>query len=409
MVSLKFMVYFDMIQTVAFAAVLLFIGMFLCKRISFLNRYNIPAPVVGGLLFAFANWGFQSLDVGLRFDTTLQSPLMIAFFTTIGLGANIRMLKEGGFQLITFLIAASALLVLQNLVAWGLSIATGLDPLLGLLAGSITMSGGHGTGATFAKYFTDQFFLAGAMELAMAAATFGLVAGSLIGGPVARRLIIKKSLRAAMENPKEEAVFAELDEKLEREGFEPVGEGDVLRTIFQITLAMSIGAVAYAELSRRGIMVPTYLFSLFVGIVVRNVGEFTGWYRVNVRLIEQMGAVSLSIFLAMALMSLKLWQLVELAVPMLVILAGQVVLMVLFAYFITFNFNGRDYEAAVLAGGHCGFGLGATPNAIANMQAISIKHGPAPRAFFLVSIVGAFFIDVMNAFVIQAFVSIMPH
>lgn len=403
------MIYFDMIQTVAFAVILLFIGMFLCKRISFLNKYNIPAPVVGGLLFAFANWGLQSLDVGLRFDSTLQSPLMIAFFTTIGLGASIKMLKEGGLQLITFLIAASVLLVLQNLVAWGLSIVTGLNPLLGLLAGSITMSGGHGTGATFAKYFTDQFFLAGAMELAMSAATFGLVAGSLIGGPVARRLIIGKNLSAAAEKAEEEAAFAALDDKLEEVGHEPVGEGDVLRTIFQITLAMSIGAVFYAELGRRGIMVPTYLFALFVGIVIRNIGEFTGWYRVNVRLIENMGAVSLSIFLSMALMSLKLWQLVDLAVPMFAILAGEVTLMILFAYFITFNFNGRDYEAAVLAGGHCGFGLGATPNAIANMQAISGKHGPAPRAFFLVSIVGAFFIDVVNAFIIQAFVTIIPH
>lgn len=398
--------YFDMIQTVAFAAVLLFIGSYLCRKISFLNKYNIPAPVVGGLIFAFVNWGLQSVDINLRFDTTLQSPFMIAFFTTIGMAASIRLLKEGGKQLITFLIAASILLVLQNLVAWGLSIATGLNPMLGLLAGSITMSGGHGTGATFAKSFMEQYHLGGAMELAMAAATFGLVSGSLIGGPVARRLIVKKNL---LEGRKQIEPYENLEEGLVEQQHDPVHEGDILRTIFQITFAMSIGAILYAYFYKKGITVPTYLFSLFVGIVVRNLAEYTGWYKVNARLVDNMGSVSLSLFLAMALMSLKLWQLVDLAIPMLVILTGEVLLMILFAYYITFNFNGRDYEAAVLAGGHCGFGLGATPNAIANMQAITDKYGPAPRALFLVSIVGAFFIDIVNAVVIQTFVSFMQH
>ncbi|MDL2263516.1 sodium/glutamate symporter [Synergistaceae bacterium OttesenSCG-928-I11] len=401
---MDFMLYFDMVQTVAFAAVLLFLGSYLVRRISFLNKYNIPAPVVGGLIFAFVNWGLQSVEIGLRFDTTFQDPFMIAFFTTIGMGASIKMLKEGGSKLVTFLLIASVLLVLQNFVAWGLSIVTGLDPLIGLLAGSITMSGGHGTGATFANYFTEQFHTVGAMEVAMAAATFGLVSGSLIGGPVARRLILKKNLKSSGATADD---MKPLEEDIATIEHAPIGRDDVLAAILQLTVCMGIGAVLYAFFARRGITVPTYLFSLFVGIVVRNVADATGIYKVNMRLIDTIGSVALSLFLAMALMSLKLWQLVELAVPMLVILSGEVVLMILYATFITFTFNGRDYDAAVLAGGHCGFGLGATPNAIANMQAITNKYGPAPRAFFLVSIVGAFFIDIVNAFVIQGFVAFM--
>lgn len=402
------LIYFDMIQTVTFAATLLLIGGYLCKKISVLNQYNIPAPVVGGLIFAFVNWGMQSYGIGIRFDKTLQDPFMIAFFTTIGLSASLKMLRDGGKQLVTFLAAASILLVLQNFVAWGLSIATGLDPRLGLLAGSITMSGGHGTGATFAKYFEEQFHLPGAMELAMAAATFGLISGSLVGGPVARRLIQSKNLA-----PVDKKAVHHAGDKLEADmlakELEPVNDGDILRTIFQLTLAMSIGSVFYVFFVNNGIKVPTYLFSLFAGIVVRNLAEFSGLYQVNARLVDHLGAVSLSIFLAMALMSLRLWELVDLAIPMLVILAGEVILMVFFAYYVTFNLNGADYDAAVLSGGHCGFGLGATPNAIANMQAVTNKYGPAPKAFFLVSIVGAFFIDIVNAVVIQTFVSFMSH
>ena len=403
---MKVMIYYDMIQTVAFASVLLFAGGFLCRRVAFLNKYNIPAPVVGGLIFACANWGLQANGVGLRFDTTLQDPFMIAFFTSIGMGASVKLLKEGGSKLVVFLVIAASLLVLQNLVAWGLALLTGLDPLLGLLAGSITMSGGHGTGATFANYFIKEYHLAGAMEVAMAAATFGLVSGSLIGGPVARRLILKKGLKPGGDAPAALPATPEQTAAAE-DGGAPIGSGDVLRTILQLTLAMGIGSVLYVHFVKLGIKVPTYLFSLFVGIVVRNLADATRLYRVDARLVETIGSVSLSLFLAMALMSLKLWQLVDLAIPMLVILTGQVLLMALYATFVTFNLNGRDYEAAVLAGGHCGFGLGATPNAIANMQTLANKYGPAPRAFFLVSIVGAFFIDIVNAFVIQGFVTFL--
>ncbi|MDR1514768.1 MAG: sodium/glutamate symporter [Synergistaceae bacterium] len=398
------MLYFDIIQTVAFAAFLLFVGAFIRGKFQVFLKYNIPTPVIGGLLFAFVNLGLQQADIGLRFDMTLQSVFMIAFFTSIGMGASIKLLKEGGSKLITFLVVASVLLVLQNLVSWGLSLAMGINPLIGLLAGSITMSGGHGTGATFANYFSETFNLYGAMEVAMAAATFGLISGSLLGGPVARYLIMKRNLKPSSDSDMEikaaESDFTAIEHQ-------PIAEGDVLRSIFQLALCMSIGGVLYAYFVRIGIKVPTYLFALFVGIIVRNIADYKGWYKVNIRLVEMMGSTSLSLFLAMALMSMQLRQLAGLAVPLLAVLSGQIVLMLTYATFVTFNLCGRDYDAAVLVSGHCGFGLGATPNAIANMQAISAKHGPAPRAFFLVSIVGAFFIDIVNAFVIQGFVSLM--
>lgn len=402
------MIFFNMIQTLAFATVLLFIGSCLCRKIAFLNRYNIPAPVVGGLLFAFINLGLQRASIGLRFDTTLQDPFMIAFFTSIGLGASIKLLKEGGRQLIVFLIIATILLFFQNILAWGLSIATGINPILGLLAGSVTMTGGHGTGATFARFFTTEYHLAGAMEMAMAAATFGLVSGSLIGGPLARRLIIKHNLEPRGETEKELAAnIEEVEKELANSATQPIITDSVLAAIFQFAFSMSVGSVLYGIFLGMNIKVPTYLFALFVGIIVRNTAEFTNLYKVNSKLVDMMGSVSLSLFLAMALMSLRLWELAGLALPMLVILSGQVVLMLLYSYFVTFRFMGGDYDAAVISGGHCGFGLGATPNAIANMQVITNKYGPSLRAFFIVSIVGAFFIDITNAAVIQFFVSMM--
>jgi ESS family glutamate:Na+ symporter len=275
---------------------------------------------------------------------------------------------------------------------------------MGLLAGSITMSGGHGTGATFANYFTEQFHLAGTMEMAMASATFGLIAGSLMGGPTARWLINRHGLKPAERPPSKPDP---LGVEIETEKRTPIREGDVIRTIFQFAVCISVGTILYEFAGKYGVKVPTYLFALMTGIVLRNVSDSTGLYKFNVRLAEMMGSTALSIFLSMALMSMKLWELAELAGPMLVILSGQTVLMAVYAIFITFRFNGRDYESAVLVSGHCGFGMGATPNAIANMRAVTGVYGPAPRAFYVTSIVGAFFIDIINALVIQGFVSFL--
>ena len=394
---------FNLVETVAFATAILWLGMFLRKRIFFLSKYNIPAPVIGGVIFALASWAFKD-SFSFNFDMVVKDPLMITFFTSIGLAASFKMLKQGGPQVFIFLIVASVLVLLQNVIAVALSYATGIHPLLGMLAGSITMSGGHGTGAVYAALFEKQYGLAGGMELAKAAATFGLVMGSILGGPVARRLIERNRLSKSHLNP-DEMTYETVDETLDPASDGPVSASVLMTTLMQITIAMSVGAFIYEELVKVGIQLPTYLCALFVGIFIRNLSDMSGLYKVHLRLADTIGAVALSLFLALSLMSLKLWQLADLAGPMALILLGETLLMGFYAYFVTFNVMRRDYTAAVISGGHCGFGLGATPNAIANMDAITSNYGPAPRAFFVVSIVGAFFIDIVNAIVIQSFVA----
>ena len=396
---------FNLVETVAFATAILWLGMFLRKRIFFLSKYNIPAPVIGGVIFALASWALKD-SFSFNFDMVVKDPLMITFFTSIGLAASFKMLKQGGPQVFIFLIVASVLVLLQNVVAVVLSYATGIHPLLGMLAGSITMSGGHGTGAVYAALFEKQYCLAGGMELAMAAATFGLVMGSILGGPVARRLIERNRLSKSHLNP-DEMTYETVDETLDPASDGPVSASVLMTTLMQITIAMSVGAFIYEELVKVGIQLPTYLCALFVGIFIRNFSDMSGLYKVHLRLADTIGAVALSLFLALSLMSLKLWQLADLAGPMALILLGETLLMGFYAYFVTFNVMRRDYTAAVISGGHCGFGLGATPNAIANMDAITSNYGPAPRAFFVVSIVGAFFIDIVNAIVIQSFVAFL--
>lgn len=396
---------FDLVGTVAVASVILWCGLFLRRRIAFLGEFNIPAPVIGGVLFALLRWALLG-RIDFDFDMTLKDPLMIAFFTTVGLGASLKLLRKGGPQVFLFLLLASGLVFLQNIVALALSKATGLHPFLGLLAGSVTMSGGHGTGATFAQTFTADYGLVGAMELAMASATFGLVAGSVIGGPVARRLIRKHDLHPddGGDGPGEDAVA---DIHGLAPAAHPLSVNDVLMTILQISLAMYLGSLAFARLLDVGVKLPTYLCALFIGIVIRNVADFSRAFPIHFKCVDYIGSVSLSLFLTMALMSLKLWQLMELAGPMAAILLGETALVALYATYLTFPLMGRDYEAAVMAGGHCGFGMGATPNAVANMEALCSHYGPAPRAFFVVPIVGAFFIDIVNAFVIQGFIAFL--
>lgn len=395
---------FDLVGTVAVASVILWFGLFLRRRISFLKEYNIPAPVIGGVLFALLRWGLLG-RLDFTFDMTLQEPLMIAFFTTVGLGASLRLLKRGGPQVLLFLVLAAGLVVLQNVVALAVSKVTGLHPMLGLLAGSVTMSGGHGTGATFAQTFTVDYGLVGAMELAMAAATFGLVAGSIIGGPVARRLIRRNGLRSDDAGDglggSAEGDLAGLEAPVKA-----TTVNDVLTTILQVSVAMYVGSLAFEQLSGLGIKLPTYLCALFVGILIRNGADFSRAFTIHFKAVDFIGSVSLSLFLAMALMSLKLWQLLELAGPMAAILLAETALVGLYATFVTFPLMGRDYEAAIMSGGHCGFGMGATPNAVANMEALTANYGSAPRAFFVVPMVGAFFIDIVNAFVIQAFTAL---
>lgn len=405
----------DLIETVAVAAVVLFVGYALVRRVWFLNRFNIPAPVVGGFVFAAAALALRQTGVmAFEFDTTLQSPFMIAFFTTIGLGASFGLLKIGGPQVLLFWVLASALAALQNGVGLGLAAALGVDPLIGLISSSVTMTGGHGTGAAFGKMFEEQYQVPGALTLALAAATFGLVSGGLLGGPVATRLIHRDNLKSNDATTRR-AVTVGVDVTVVSDET-PVGEEAVadesasayriLHGLAIILVAMALGGLLSAWLGRF-ITLPAYIGAMIVAAIIRNADDRLGFLRIDQRTVDDLGTVALSLFLTMALMSLRLWELLELAIPMLVILAAQVGLMAGFAYFITYRVMGRDFDAAVMAGGHCGFGLGATPNAVANMRAIVERYGPAPRAFLVVPMVGAFFIDFTNALIITAYVNLV--
>ena len=402
----------DMIQTLALAAVVLFAGYAIRRRVAFLDRYNIPAAVVGGFLFAAGALGLRLAGwVIVQFDTTLQAPLMIAFFTTIGLGANLKLLKIGGPQVLLFWVLATVLAIIQDGVGVLLTKALGVHPFLGLIAGSITMTGGHGTGAAFGKLMEDQYAFAGAITLAMAAATFGLVSGGLIGGPVATALIKRFNPKHQASNISEEdkakaAEYESLDQEIDKE---PPGEAPtafrMLKVITIILVAMWIGSQLSGWIGKY-FTLPAYIGAMVIAAIMCN-GAEAFRLKIEQRVVDDIGTVALSLFLSMALMSLKLWELLDLAIPMLIILTVQVAMMAAYAYFVVFRFMGRDYDAAVMAGGHCGFGLGATPNAVANMEALTERFGPAPRAFLVIPMVGAFFIDFTNALVITAYINLV--
>jgi glutamate:Na+ symporter, ESS family len=405
-------VHLDMVQTLALASVVLFAGYGIRRRVGVLDRYNIPAPVVGGFIFAAVALVLRLAGVlEFEFDATLQTPLMIGFFTTIGLGASLGLLKVGGPQVMLFWILASAVAVLQNGLGLGLATLMGIEPLLGLLAGSISMTGGHGTGAAFGREIETLYGFQGAQTLALAAATFGLVSGGLIGGPIATTLVKRRGLKPAVPGPPPSDLKSAAADSLDAEiDTEPVGEAGtaytLLKTITIVLVAMWVGSLLSAWLGRR-ITLPAYIGAMIAAALIRNTSDLTGVLRINQRVVDDVGTIALSLFLAMALMSLRLWELLELAIPMLVILAGQVTMLAAFTYFVTFRVMGRDYDAAVMAGGHCGFGLGATPNAVANMEAIVERFGHAPRAFLVVPMVGAFFIDFTNALIITAFINLV--
>ncbi|MFG0408435.1 sodium/glutamate symporter [Pseudomonas sp. NEEL19] len=391
----------DFYGTLVAASLVLLLGRGLVARIGLLRVYNIPEPVAGGLVVAFALLALRSFDVQVQFDTSLQTPLMLAFFATIGLSADFASLKKGGRVVVVFLLVVTSLLLVQNAMGIGLASALGLDPLMGLLAGSITLSGGHGTGAAWGATFSEKFGLASAAELAMASATFGLVLGGLIGGPVARLLIKRvKTPGADEEQPQLPQGFERPDKERLITSF------SFVETLALIAVSLLAGSLLNGALKGTAFELPTFVCVLFVGVLLRNGLSAFGFYRVFEREVSVLGNVSLSLFLAIALMSLKLWDLAALALPFFALLAAQTLVMALFAIFVTFRVMGRNYDAAVLAAGHCGFGLGATPTAIANMQAVTQRYGASNIAFLVVPMVGAFFIDIINVIVIKLYLAL---
>ncbi|MFL1491554.1 sodium/glutamate symporter [Pseudomonas antarctica] len=396
------MLQLDFYSTLVAASLVLLLGRWLVARIGFLRAYSIPEPVAGGLLVAALLLALRVLtDVEVRFDASLQTPLMLAFFATIGLNADFASLKKGGRVLGIFLLVVTALLVVQNAMGIALAKALGLDPLMGLLAGSITLSGGHGTGAAWGAVFSEKYGVAAASELAIASATFGLVLGGLIGGPVARLLIKRAQVPGIEQRPSGQPTGFE-QPNLER----TITSFSFIETLALLAISLQVGTFLSGFIQGTAYELPTFVCVLFVGVVLRNGLSALGWHQVFEREVSLLGNVSLSLFLAIALMSLKLWDLAALALPIVILLAAQALLMALFAIFVTFRVMGSNYDAAVLAAGHCGFGLGATPTAIANMQAVTQRFGPSPIAFLVVPMVGAFFIDITNAVVIKVYLAL---
>jgi len=398
----------DLIQTVAFSGIVLFIGYALCRLIRPLSRYNIPAPVVGGLLVALIILVARHYDVTLfKFDITLRDPLMIAFFTTIGFGASLSLLKIGGPQVLAFFVIATVAAVFQNVVGALIALPFGLDPLFGVLAGSVTLTGGPATGLAFAPLF-EQAGVNGAATIAVAAAMFGIICGGLMGGPVGTFLIERFKLRKPRSHKGEAPVVTAeniVEEKMpEPKEVAPVGEDQeayvLLKNLVALLVAMWIGSWLSRGFTALGITLPAYIGAMFVAAIIRNLDDLTHWIGLSQRTLDDLGHVALSLFLVLALMTLKLWELAGLVLPLFVVLVGQVLLIAVFCLWPVFKFMGRDYEAAVMSGGFFGFMMGTTANAMANMKVLVDKYGRAPRAFLVVPMVGAFFIDFTNALLI---------
>lgn len=390
---------FNMAETLAVAVILLLLGKEIKKRVPVLERFFIPAPVIGGTIFSILMLiGHSTGTFNFNFDGVLKDFLMVIFFTTIGFSASFELLKKGGVGVVLFLIAATILVIIQDLVGVFLAKFFGLHPFIGLAAGSVPLTGGHGTSGAFGPVL-EEAGAAGAFSVAIASATFGLVAGCLIGGPVAKRLMQKYNLKAKTTD--EETGNSTI--KLESDN--PISEGTLFDSVVVVALSMGIGACIPVFAKKYGIVLPAYIGPMIIAAIIRNIADAQK-KKLPMKEISIVGNISLSLFLAMALMSMKLWELAALALPLIVILLIQTVIMAAYAYFITFRMMGSDYDAAVIATGHCGFGLGATPNAMANMETFTSANGFSAKAFFVLPLVGALFIDFTNATIITFFMNI---
>lgn len=411
----------DIYQTLAAAVAVYYIGVLLRLKISFLQQYCIPAPVVGGILFAICNdilytngiWTYEQ-------DTIMQNVCMMLFFTSIGYTASISLIRKGGSLVAKMALLTAILILCQNLIGIFFSHLFGLNPLMGLATGSIPMVGGHGTSGSFGPVL-EGVGLDNATTIAFAAATFGLVGGSLIGGPTGEHLVRKFTLASsATEERLDPASSTEEVHKLEqaaREEKQAIDEEKragqsinnlrFMNALAHLLLAMGLGTVVSQLFVNIGLVFPGYIGSMLVAAIIRNIADYTHSYKVYQRESEVLGNLGLTIFLSCALMSLKLWQLTDLAIPMIVMLLSQILFIALFTNFVIFRFMGCNYEAAVMAAGTCGFGLGATPNAIANMSVMVERFGPAPTAFFVIPLVGALIVDFVNSSILTVFINLL--
>ena len=416
----------NMIQTAGIGALALMVGMILTRHVPFLQKFCIPSPVSGGLIFSLLGLLLYGVfHIELSFDRTLQDICMLAFFTSVGYQSDLKVLKQGGKTLAIMLGLLVVLIGLQNLMPWGITKLMGVNPLFGIATGSVSMAGGHGTAGGFA-HVLEQMGLQGAGTIGMAAATFGLIAGSMVGGPLAE-FIIRKKLTNEQMQPQDEEIDPAMA-GIESDEASPEGRAKRIssneqefqqyaKASYWILLAMAGGTLLSWALALTGVTFPSYFGALILAAIMRNTIGFIP-YRENGKWVKgekqfdmdriiSVGNICLSLFLGMAMISLRLWELASLALPMIVILAAQVVMMILFVFFVAFPLLGRDYDATVLCAGICGFGLGATPNAMANMSAVCYKYRYTVKPFLIVPIIGAMFVDIINTAIITLFLNLM--
>ena len=411
--TMQHLISLDMFQTAGVGVIALILGMVFTRVIPFLKRYCIPAPVSGGLLISLLTLAsYNLLGVEFKFDGTIKDICMMLFFTSVGYQSNLRALKQGGKSLIIMIVLVAVLIVVQNLLSVGIAKGMDLDPLVGMAAGSIPMCGGHGTAGGFSSVL-EGMGLQGASSITMACATFGLVAGSMIGGPIAEMLIRKRHLAEESDSKDVvtglEASEASPSAKEERPQSDEKSFRDYTKAVYLLVLAMALGMCISKLLALTGITFPTYFGSLIAACIIRNVTEAysKGKDVLGMEKIVSLGDICLSLFLGMAMASLRLWELASLMLPLCLILLAQVAFMALFASLVAFRALGKDYDAAVLVSGLCGFGLGATPNAMANMSAVCFKYRYAVNPFIIVPIIGAMFVDIINTAVITIFLNIL--
>lgn len=400
----------DIYQTLAAAVAVFFLGGFLKSKIPIFRKYCIPAPVIGGTLFSIVNCILYTRGVwNYSQDTMMQNWCMMLFFTSIGYMASIRLIRKGGLLVVKMAVLVAVLITLQNLIGVSLAEIFNLNPLMGLADGSIPLVGGHGTSGSYGPVL-ESMGLADGTTIAFASATFGLVAGSFIGGPVGELLIRRFSLRSYEDE--NDAIDTEpkhdhLSLNTEDPASNYLNMDNFMYAFGQLLLAMGLGTFVSQFFNAIGLVFPTYIGAMIVAAIIRNVAEITDAYGVYQEESEILGGLCLNIFLSCALMSLKLWQLADLAIPLIVTLFIQTAVIALFAYFVIFRIMGRDYEAAVIASGTCGFGMGATPNAIANINALTERFGPAHAAYFVIPLIGAFVVDFLNASILMTFMNLL--
>lgn len=399
----------DAFGTLVIAVFFLFIGRYLVSKIGFFRNYNLPEPVIGGLVAAIAAFIlYKFFNISATFNSEIQTILMLMFFTSVGLSADFLKLKEGGKSLLNFLVCVILFVVVQNAVGMSLATALGLDPLIGLIVGSVTLTGGHGTAGAWGEVLETQYAIQGAVVLGMASATFGLIIGGLVGGPVAKFLIKRNQLAETLAQETNEQ---QLESHINTAPFEYpkktrlITSSNAVSTLGMFALCVFVANQMTDFSQGRWFELPTFVWALSTGVIVRNVLEHVLKVDIFDRAIDVFGNASLSLYLSMALLSLQLWLLADLAGSLITILLAQTAVLILFTAIVTFRIMGKNYDAAVLVAGHCGFGMGATPTAIANIQAVTNSYGPSHKAFLIVPLCGAFFIDIVNAVVIQSIIA----